>query len=95
MLYLELGCMPFRNFIQKKRISFLHYLLKQDPKSMLYRFLETQLSSRNPKDWVSTVLKDFEELNLYVSLEDIKMMKKSAFNTILKESTEERRISTS
>lgn len=88
MLYLELGCMPFRNLIQKRRISFLYYLLHQDPKSMLYRFLETQLRSRNQKDWAVTVLKDLEELNLDISLDDIKQMNKSSFERKLKETAE-------
>ena len=40
MLYLELGCVPLRNLIQKRRISFLYYLLHQEPNSMLYKILE-------------------------------------------------------
>ena len=30
MLYLELGCIPFRKVIMEKRISFLHYIINQD-----------------------------------------------------------------
>ena len=32
MLHLELGCMPFRYTIQRRRLSFLHYLLNEDSK---------------------------------------------------------------
>ena len=39
VLYLELGCVPLRNLIQKRRILFLYYLLHKDPGSMLYKFL--------------------------------------------------------
>ena len=42
ILYLELGCIPFRELLRKRRISFCQYILKQSPDSMLYRFLETQ-----------------------------------------------------
>lgn len=90
MLYLELGCVPLRNLIQKRRISFLYYLLHQEPNSMLYKFLETQISSRNTKDWTSTVLKDLEELNFGASIEEIKDMNKSEFKRKLNESTEEK-----
>ena len=31
MLYLELGCVPFRKIIQKRRMSFLYYILHKDP----------------------------------------------------------------
>ena len=47
MLYLELGCIPFRELIRKRRISFLHYILNQDQDSMLYKFLMTQLKTEN------------------------------------------------
>ena len=80
--------MLFRNLIQKRRISFLYNLLHQDPQSMLYRFLESQLRSRNQKDWATTILKDLEALNFHISLDDIKKMNKSSFERKLQESAE-------
>ena len=41
MLYLELGCILFRELIRKCRISCLHYILNQDQNLMLYKFLMT------------------------------------------------------
>ena len=38
MLYLELGCIPLRNLIQKRRLSFLYYILHEDSKSLMLRF---------------------------------------------------------
>ena len=43
MIYLELGCIPLRYIIKKRRILFLHYILNQDPNSMLFKFLMTQI----------------------------------------------------
>ena len=83
MLYLELGCVPLRELIRKRRISFCQYILKQSPSSMLYRFLESQLKGRKPKDWISQVLVDIQELKLNLDLEEIKLMKKSKLKSIL------------
>ena len=41
-LYLEFGCLPFRDVIQRRRLSYLQYLLQQDSSSMVYRFLEAR-----------------------------------------------------
>ena len=62
MLYLELGCIPFRKVIMEKRISFLHYILNEDDNSIIYKFFKTQMKKRTKKDWVSTVIKDIEEI---------------------------------
>ena len=40
MLYLELGCLPYREIIRQKRLSYLYYTLHENSKSMVYRFLE-------------------------------------------------------
>ena len=50
---------------------------------MVYRFLDTQVKKKNPKDWVSTVLKDLEELKIDVNFSIIKEMKKSTWNNML------------
>ena len=55
ILYLELGCIPFRELLRKRRIPFCQYILKQSPDSMMFKFLETQIKTRKPKDWISQV----------------------------------------
>ena len=64
MLYLELGCIPFRNIIQQRRLSFLYYIMHEDAKSLVNNFFETQLKYRTKNDWVTTVLRDLEDLKL-------------------------------
>ena len=71
MLYLELGYIPLRNLIQQRRLAFLFYIKHEDQNALVNRFFETQLSKRTK----TTVLKDIEELNLNVNIEDIKKMK--------------------
>ena len=53
MLYLELGCIPFRELIRKRRIAFLHYILNESEDSLLYKFFKTQLATKKKSDWVS------------------------------------------
>ena len=77
MLFLELGCIPFKELIRKRRILFLHYILNENKESMMYRFLQTQISNMKKKDWIYQVLTDIKELGLDLNLEDIKTMKKS------------------
>ena len=59
MLYLELGCIPYRELIQQRRLMFLYYILNEDPKSMIFKFFETQRKNPSRKDWVSTIKKNF------------------------------------
>ena len=76
MLYLELGCLPYREIIRMKRLSFLHYILKQPPDSMIYRYFEAQMNNRTSKDWVTMVIKDMEDIKMNMKFEDIRRMKK-------------------
>ena len=84
MLFLELGCVPFRELIQKRRILFLHYILNESPESMMNKFLKTQLKTLKQKDWVTQVLKDLQELKIEMNLEELKNMRKSALKRLLK-----------
>ena len=65
-------------------MSFLYYILHEDPQSLMYKFFETQSARRYQKDWVSTVLKDIDELDLNLNFDDIKCMKKSSFTDMVK-----------
>ena len=42
MLYLELGCVPFRELVRKRRLSFLYYILHDKPDSMVYKFFRSK-----------------------------------------------------
>ena len=83
MLFLELGCVPFRELIKKRRISFLHYILNENQDSMMYKFLQSQLKNKRPRDWITLVLKDMDDLKLNLSLEELKETKKPKLKKIL------------
>ena len=83
MLYLDLGCVPFRQIIQKRRILFLHYILNESQDSLMYRFLQCQLLNRKKRDWITQALTDIQDLKLDLKLEDVKTMKKSKLKKML------------
>ena len=87
---MELGCLPYKELVQKRRLLFLQYILNEDPDSIVAKFLKTQTMNPTKKDWVSTVKKDLENLDLNVTFEDIKVMKKSSFKNMLKQSIEKK-----
>ena len=41
-----------------------YFLLHESSESMLNKFLKTQLKTQKPKDWVTQVLKDLQELKI-------------------------------
>ena len=57
MLYLELGCIPFRDIIRKRRLLFLHYILNEREDSLIQKVFQSQLKNRTKKDWIASVLK--------------------------------------
>ena len=86
MLYLELGCIPFRDIIREKRMGFLHYILNEDEKSMINKFFQCQLKNGTRKDWVTSVFEDLKYLNMEdKSMEMIKIMKKASFMKEIKQ----------
>ena len=38
MLYLELGCLPFREKIRMRGLNFLHYIFNEDDNSLIHKF---------------------------------------------------------
>ena len=41
-IYLELGCLNVETIIKSRRLTYLHYLVKQDESSMLFKFFLAQ-----------------------------------------------------
>ena len=76
MFYLELGILPIPEIIRERRLNFLHYILKQDADSILFRMFEAHLESRTKKDWVSTVLSDLQICQINETFADIQIMTK-------------------
>ena len=84
-LYAEVGLIPARYEIIKIRLLYLKEILIQKEDSMIFRMFQLQLKQRKRGDWASTCLKNLKELEIEMSLEQIKTMKKSKFKTLLDE----------
>ena len=78
-LYLEIGQAPARFEIQKMRILYLKYILDQEDDSILKKFLNLQFEKPVNRDWASTVMCDLKELEINLSLEEIRNMTKTKF----------------
>ena len=80
MMYLELGCIPFREIIRERRLGFLHYIVNENENSMIYKIFQCQNILRTSKDWVTTVTEDLKYLDLdNLCFDEIKNMKKAHF----------------
>ena len=84
MMYLELGWVPIIYLIKARCLLYLHYILNESEESMIYRFLQIQLSSPLRGDWALSVKSDLCELKLdQYSFEDIKSLSKEQFRKIV------------
>ena len=84
-LYLEVGHIPARFEIQKMRLLYLKYILEQNEDSILQKSLQLQFEHPNRGDWGSTCLSDLKELDINLSLEEIRTISKSKYTNILKD----------
>ena len=57
---------------------------------MINKVFEMQKNNRTPKDWITTVLKDIEELDLNVTFEEIKQISKEGWKIMVKSSIKEK-----
>ena len=83
-LYLEMGCVPIRFIIKNRRLMFLHYILPQNESSLLFKFFKAQLDNPVKGDWSEQVFFDIREINLQVSLQEIKRLSKETFRVKVK-----------
>ena len=83
-LYLELGCLPIRFIIKTRRLMFLHYILNQEEDSLMLRFFNAQLSNPVEGDWTEQVEKDLQDLNMNLSMNEIKSLSEECFRTKVK-----------
>ena len=84
ILYLELGVLPLREIIRKRRLNFLHYILSQGSDKIIYKVFETQNKYRNNKDWVTSVEKDLLELDMNVTFVNIQQMRNATWKNMVR-----------
>ena len=86
IIYLELGLLPLRDIIKQRRLNFLHYILNQGPNSIMFKVFETQQKYKTKKDWVTSIENDIKDLDINVTFENIKMMSKFTWKSLVKNS---------
>ena len=79
IMHLELGTLPIRFIIKKRRVLFLHYILKQNKDDLIFKFFEAQSHCPQRGDWILQVRKDLSDINLHLSFDSIKSLSESAF----------------
>ena len=90
LLYLESGCIPIRFILISRRLNFLWYMLNQNDDTMLLEFLRAQCENPVKGDWVLTVQKDLDELEIIESFDDIRETTKDAFKKYVKTKVKEK-----
>ena len=56
---------------------------------MIYRFFKTQNKNRTSKDWITTILKDLDEIKMNVTFEEIEIIKKMKYLKMVKIKTDQ------
>ena len=90
MLYLEMGIFPLRFTVMTRRLLFLHYILTEDKKSLIYRFLQAQVKNPSKNDWYLTIKEDLEFLEIFLDFDDIKSLPEQSFKKFVNEQVEEK-----
>ena len=86
--YLELGILPVRFEIIKRKILFLQYILQQEEESMVYQVFKTTCENSTKNDFVKTCQKYLTTLEINLTFDDIQNMSKWKFKKLVKEKTE-------
>ena len=71
------------------RLLYLKYILEQPEEATIRKIFNLQFEKPIRGDWVSTCKKDIKKLNLKITFEEIKCVKKKQFTQILKEKIKE------
>ena len=84
MLYLLTGSVPIEFIVKRRRLIYLHHILNQEEDSLLKTFFEHQLETRKTKDWATQVLKDLNQFEINLSMEQIKQISKESWKCNIK-----------
>ena len=82
LVCLELGLVPIRYIIMRRRLIYLQHILKQKETSLVKQFLKTQFIAPKKKDWAKTVIENLQHLQLEYSIEEIENMPKQTYRNI-------------
>ena len=82
--YFDLGILPVRFEIMKRKLSFLQYILKEEESSMIYQILKVTRENSVKNDFVYTCHKYLKTFEINLSFEEIAKLSKYSFKKLLK-----------
>ena len=88
-MYLDGGLVPARYIIMGNMANFLQYILQENKDAILWKMLQAQIQHPLKKDWNTEVKSVLKKLNIIISYEEIKVMKKAAFKKLVRQKVEE------
>ena len=74
----------------KRQMMFFHYILKENKNSLIRRFFDAQLGNPGKNDWVLTIDKNLEELEIVLDLDQIEMTTVNQFKTMVEKAIDEK-----
>ena len=91
--YLETGLLPPKFIVMKRRLMYLHTILKRADNEITKQLYGVQKAIRTKDDWYRIVLENKKELKILHSDDEIANMSKDMFRTLVKKSVESRALS--
>jgi hypothetical protein len=83
-LYLELGVIPFNVILKARRVMYLHYLATQKENEMTHKVFIAQWKHPVKDDWTEEVKVNLKELDIRLSLDEIKAKSVNSFKRLVK-----------
>ena len=84
-MMLELGMIPVRFVLMKKRFKLLNYILNEATETMIRQVFETLKKDSPIGDFVSLVEKDKVQLELFISDENVQIGSKWSWDQFVNE----------
>ena len=82
-IYLETGTVPISFILQKKRLTYWYHLITREKHELISKVYHAQKRRPIKGDWVTTIEKDLEEIELGFDEEAVRCMSKKQFKRIL------------
>ena len=84
-LYLETGSLPVRFIITSRRLMYLHNILQRGSEELVRKVYDVQKKDVSNGDFIELINEDKAAINLSISDEEIKSLKKAKFRNIIKD----------
>ena len=83
-VFLETGCLPIRYILKGRRLIYYWTLLNKPDNELVKKFFDIQKQFSSNNDWILQIAEDKKDLNIDISDESIKILKKGAIKKYIK-----------